>query len=551
MSRRRFLGWAAAGGAVAATGGLAAVTIANSGSSPSHLAATRRSGTGSTSTTTTHPALAQLSEVQGVMLPTSSAIIAENALRGDAWWVTTPQAAGDIEGYIDKTSATAGDVVTLRVNTRATTFHVEAFRMGYYQGIGARRVWQSAEVPGLRQAAPALIAPTSTIECHWTPSLTLTVDHRWTPGVYLLKLVGVTGEQGFVPLCIRDDNSTSAILVQQGVTTWQAYNRWGGYSLYYGNKGGAQTFTQSSGGGSYADRARIVSFDRPYSHDWASGATDFVGNELPLVFHVEQLGLDVSYWTDVDLHQRASLLANHHALLSLGHDEYWSTAMRNGAETAVTRGLNIAFLGANACYRQIRMEPSPLGADRHVICYKSATEDPLNGNDDALVTVNWNQPPVSNPESSLTGATYQDVDGDADIVVHDPTSWALAGSGLVAGQHLPSAMRGEFDRYVPGGVAPTNVDIITHSVIPNRHGNFSDMTWFTEAGGGGVLDASNASWVGQLANAPLIPSNVLQAPVAGVTPYLLRIMLNVYSVLGQGPAGATHPSTGNWRTVYP
>jgi hypothetical protein len=537
---------------VAATATAAvAVAVAENGPSPSHPPAIRRSGTGSTSTTTTHPVVAQQSVVEGVTLPTSAAIIAENAKRGDAWWVTTPQAAGDIEGYADKVSATLGEVVTLLVNTKATTFHVEVFRMGYYQGIGARRVWQSAEVPGIRQAAPTLIAPTGTIECQWTPSLTLTMDHRWTPGVYLLKLVGVTGEQGFIPLCLRDDNSTSAILVQQGVTSWQAYNRWGGYSLYYGNKGGTQTFTQSSGGGSYADRARIVSFDRPYSHDWASGASDFVGNELPLVFHVEQLGVDVSYWTDVDLHQRAPLLANHRAVLSLGHDEYWSAAMRDGAETAVKRGLNMAFLGANACYRQIRMEPSPLGADRHVICYKSAAEDPLNGVDNALVTVNWDQPPVSNPSSSLTGGKYQDVDGDADIVVQDPNSWTLAGSGLAAGQHLAAAMKGEFDRYVPGGVAPTNVDIITHSVVPNRHGNFSDMTWFTAPGGGGVLDTGNASWVGQLANAPLIPSNVLQAPVAGVTPYLLRIMLNVYSVLGQAPAGVTHPSTGNWRAVYP
>jgi hypothetical protein len=551
MSRRRFLGWAAAGGVVAAGGGAAAVVIAEYGPSKAHRAATRRPGTGSTSTTTTHPVLTHLSEAQGVMLPTSSAIIAENARRGDAWWVTTPQAAGDIEGYADMISTQLGDVVTLRVSTKATTFHVEVFRMGYYQGIGARRVWTSAEVPGVRQGAPTLIAPTSTVECHWTPSLALTVDHSWTPGAYLLKLVGVTGEQGFIPLCIRDDNSTSAILVQQGVTSWQAYNRWGGYSLYYGNKEGSQTFTQSSGGGSYANRARIVSFDRPYSHDWASGAADFVGNELPLVFHVEQLGLDVSYWTDVDLHQRSRLLANHRALLSLGHDEYWSTAMRDGAQTAVKQGLNIAFLGANACYRQIRLEPSPLGADRHVICYKSAAEDPLNEINNALVTVNWDQPPVSNPESSLTGGMYQDVDGNADIVVHDPTSWALAGSGLVAGQHLPSAMKGEFDRYIPGGTAPTNVDIITHSVIPNRHGNFSDMTWFTEPSGGGVLATANASWVGQLANAPLVPSNVLQAPVAGVTPYLLRIMLNVYSVLGQAPASVTHPSTGNWRAVYP
>ena len=548
VTRRRFLGWGAVGTAAAA----AAVYFGEEGGSrrtPSRNA--RAIPPRSTTTTTTQPIRARPGLVQGVTLPISQAIIAENAVRGDAWWVTTPQRAGDIEGYADKASAQVGDTFTLRVSTKAAAFHVEAFRMGYYQGIGARRVWQSAEVPGARQAPPTLIAPTNTVECQWTPSLLVTIDPTWPPGAYLLKLVGVTGEQSFVPFCVRDDASGSAILIQQGVTSWQAYNRWGGYSLYYGNKGGALSFTQGSGGGSYADRARIVSFDRPYSHDWASGASDFVGNELPLVFHAEQLGLDVSYWTDVDLHERADQLANHRALLSLGHDEYWSAPMRTGAEQAVTQGLNIAFLGANACYRQIRLEPSPLGADRHVVCYKSAAEDPLNGRMNALVTVNWDQPPVSLPESSLTGAMYQDVDGDADIVVHDPGSWALAGTGLVAGQHLPRAMRGEFDRYVPGRGAPANVDIITHSVVPNRHGNFSDMTWFTKEAGGGVLDTGNASWVGQLANAPLIPPNVLQAPEPGVTDHLLRIMVNVYSVLGMGPASITHPSTGNWRSVYP
>ena len=551
MSRRRFLGWAA-GGALAAAAAVAIVEDAESG--PPHTEASLRRPGGATSTTTTtmtRPVVADQSVVQGVSLPTSPGIIAENARQGDAWWVTTPQAAGDIEGFADKVSAQVGDIVTLRVNTRAATFHVEAYRMGYYQGIGARRMWKSAEVPGARQAPPTLIAPTNTVECQWAPSIQVAVDPTWPPGAYLLKLVGVTGEQAFVPLCVRDDSSGSAFLVQHGVTTWQAYNRWGGYSLYYGNRGGALTFTQNSTGGTYENRARIVSFDRPYSHDWASGATDFVGNEFPLIFQAEQLGLDVSYWTDVDLHERPALLANHRALLSLGHDEYWSAAMRTGAETALHQGLNIAFLGANACYRQIRMEPSPFGPDRHVVCYKSAAEDPMTGKDNAQVTVSWDQPPVSNPESSLTGGMYQDVDGDADIVVHDPTSWALAGTGLTAGQHHPHAMRGEFDRYVPGGVTPANVDIITHSVIPNRHGNYSDMTWFTAAGGGGVLDAGNASWVGQLADAPLIPPNVLQGPVPGVTDHLLRIMMNVYSVLGTAPASITHPSTGNWRSAYP
>ena len=546
MSRRKFLGWTAAGGAVAAA---VAVTIGIEGGA-SHKSAARPSRTtGSTTTSTAVPGEAKMATVQGVVLPTSAAIIAENARTGTAWWVTTNQAAGDIEGYADQVSAQVGETVTLRVNTRASTFHVEAFRMGYYQGIGARRVWTSAEVPGSRQAAPTLIAPTNTVECQWTPSIQIVIDHSWPPGVYLLKLVGATGEQGFVPLCIRDDASKAAVLIMQGVTSWQAYNRWGGYSLYYGNKGGALSYIQSPGGGTYADRARIVSYDRPYSHDWASGASDFVGNELPVVMQAEQLGLDVSYWTDIDLHERPELLASHHALVTLGHDEYWSLEMRNGAQTAVQQGLNIAFLGANACYRQIRLEPSPVGPDRHVVCYKSAAEDPMTGKNNAVVTVNWDQSPVNNPESLLTGSTYQDIAGNADVVISDPNSWALAGTGLTAGQRLPKAMQGEFDRYEPGPSSPANADIIAHSLVTNRRGNYSDITWYTAQGGGGVFDTGNASWVGELSNAPLIPSNVLPAAVPGVTEYLLRIMLNVYSVLGTGPASVTHPSTGNWRTI--
>ena len=546
MSRRKFLGWTAAGGAVAAA---VAVSIGIEGGA-SHKSAARPSRTtGSTTTSTTVPDKVKMATVQGVLLPTSAAIIAENARTGTAWWVTTNQNAGDIEGYADQVSAQVGETVTLRVNTKASTFHVEAFRMGYYQGIGARRVWTSAEVPGSRQAAPTLIAPTNTVECQWTPSIQIVIDHSWPPGVYLLKLVGATGEQGFVPLCIRDDASKAAVLIMQGVTSWQAYNRWGGYSLYYGNKGGALSYIQSPGGGTYADRARIVSYDRPYSHDWASGASDFVGNELPVVMQAEQLGLDVSYWTDIDLHERPELLASHHALVTLGHDEYWSLEMRNGAQTAVQQGLNIAFLGANACYRQIRLEPSPVGPDRHVVCYKSAAEDPMTGKNNAVVTVNWDQSPVNNPESLLTGSTYQDIAGNADVVISDPNSWALAGTGLTAGQRLPKAMQGEFDRYEPGPSSPANADIIAHSLVTNRRGNYSDITWYTAQGGGGVFDTGNASWVGELSNAPLIPSNVLPAAVPGVTEYLLRIMLNVYSVLGTGPASVTHPSTGNWRTI--
>ena len=76
------------------------------------------------------------------------------------------------------------------------------------------------------------------------------------------------------------------------VTTYQAYNFWGGYSLY-GNEEGLRS-----------RRARVVSFNRPYIQTYGAGGADFLGNEFPVVYDMEQLGLDLTYWTDVDLHFR-------------------------------------------------------------------------------------------------------------------------------------------------------------------------------------------------------------------------------------------------------
>ncbi len=167
------------------------------------------------------------------------------------------------------------------------------------------------------------------------------------------------------------------------------------------------------------------------------------------------------------------------------------------------------------------------------------------------MTVNWSDSPVSEPESELIGSTYQDVGANADMVIADPTAWALAGTGLRSGQQLPKVVEGEFDRYEPDGPGPTGVDVIAHSLVANRRGNYSDVTWYTATAGGGVFATGNASWVGQLSDAPLIPANVLPSAVPGVTETLLRIMVNVYSVIGMGPASITHPSSGTWRAAYP
>jgi hypothetical protein len=414
--------------------------------------------------------------------------------------------------------------------------------MGYYQGLGGRLIYESDMVAAGPQAAPTVSLGIGTVSCPWSPTLSFTVDDAWPPGCYLLKLVGDGGQEQFVPLTVRDDASTAAYVLQNSVTTWQAYNLYGGYSLYYGPNG--------RGGQDFAHRARAVSFDRPYPQNWASGAADFVGNEYPLLYNLESLGLDLTYWTDVDLHANPQLLGNHRCLFSLGHDEYWSSSMRNAAAFFSAGGGNLAFLGANACYRQIRLQPTSVGPDRLQVCYKDATEDPIAGVDPSLTTVNWNQSPVNDPESVLIGSTYQSLGAQANMVVVDSSSWFFDGCNLTDGHVLPAMIEGEYDRYVPSLPGPRNLDVLAHSPIPGQ-GNWSDLTYFTTSPtGGGVLASGSATFVNRLANSDAMPANILPRAAPGDTEILLRAMENLYGLFGQGPAGPVTPSGGNWSSVY-
>jgi hypothetical protein len=507
-------------------------------------------------TTTTFPAARATRVGDGPVVQTAAWVQAENARAGTTEWAATGTAIPHVlEAYSDKVSVQVGDTVTLFVSCQDPSFTVDAFRMGWYGGLGGRLVWRSGTVVGQVQPAPSLDAKTYMVECAWAPSTSFPISGAWPPGDYLLKLSASGGQVRYVPLTVRDDASRAAYVIQNSVTTWQAYNWWGGYCLYYGptQAGSIYAGPHGAAGQVFGNRSRVVSYDRPYPHDWAYGAADFMGNELPMVMLAERLGLDVTYWTDVDLHERPQLLAQHRALISLGHDEYWSAPMYDGAVVASKAGVNLVFLGANACFRHIRFERSPLGADRRVICYKVATEDPLYGVDNAGVTSDWGDPPSSRPESLMIGNMYQSNGVDADMIVADASSWALAGTGLADGDHLVSMIGPEYDGYDPAVPSPANLSVIAHSPVTG-FGNipgYSDMTWFTRDGAGGVFATGTNWWVVKLGdNAGAFNVGLVAHPIPEVTSSLMRITENVLGAVGAGPAGLTHPSTPNWDQLY-
>jgi hypothetical protein len=363
------------------------------------------------------------------------------------------------------------------------------------------------------------------VEAPWSPSTRIHIGRSWPPGIYVLKLVGSNGAQSYVPLTLRDDSSRAALVIQNSVTTWQAYNDWGGYSLYHGP------------GGSFNSRSRVVSFDRPYVARRGSG--DLFWIESPVVYLAERLGLDVTYWTDVDLHRRPGLLMRHRALISLGHDEYWSSAMRRGALFARSHGVNLAFLGANDVYRHIRLASSPLGKDRREVDYKVAAEDPLYGIDDEEVTSQWREGPVPRPESLLLGGLYQCNPVDADMVVSVASSWVFDGTGLEHGDRIPGAILLEYDRVDGHLPTPDSVQILARSPLTcrGRH-DVSDLTYYTTRSGGGVIDIASQGWIALLTCEP--PQESTRCSRRAI-----RITANILRVFAAGPAGIDHPSRPN------
>lgn len=448
------------------------------------------------------------------------------------WQLTTPGPEHAVEGYADRVSVRPGEDVRLFVSTVAPRFAVTAYRMGAYQGSDARQVWRSGDQPGVRQPAFTVQPPTNTVVAPWQPSLTVSTKD-WQPGDYLFRLDAhdagnnVVAQQ-YVPLTVRTPNNRDRVVVINAVTTWQAYNRWGGYSLY------------DAPDGKKAHRSRAVSFDRPYQAQTMAGAGDFLYFELPLLRFAEQHGYQLGYATDLDLHADPHLLDGARAMVTLGHDEYWSSAMRDNATAARDHGTNLIFLGGNEIYRHIRMEPTPNGPNRLEVDYKSFREDPYSTTNPAEATPEWRSPPIPRPESVLLGNFYHCNPARADLVVADDSNWLLA--GLVKnGQRLTGLVGNEYETVDLSVPTPRPIQVLFHSPVTCQgRPDFADVTYYTAPSGAGVFSAGTQWWICALDSTCGPEAN---DPTAHAT--INAITTRLFDTFAKGPAGRDHPARDN------
>jgi hypothetical protein len=324
----------------------------------------------------------------------------ENCLPGNVNWKTVdgaPPSLGGIEGFATATSVEAGQSVDLKVNTQSgAPYQVEVYRSGWYAGTQGRLVSTLPARLGVQQ--PACDVPpgnTGLKDCaNWSTTDTLTTTADWTSGVYLLRLRRTDTESAsHVLLTVRQDRACSDLTYVTPVTTYQAYNNWGGKSAYTFNSSGAVTDAGTT-------RAVKLSFNRPYTQDppernWYTEA------DLPNVSWLERQGYNLNYVTSVDLHAGIPFMTYRKALISASHDEYWSAEMRQAATAARDSGMGLFFLGSNASYWKLGFEND----NRHLAIYKS-TEGP-SGADSTPTTSTWRDPAKANqPENALVGQQY-------------------------------------------------------------------------------------------------------------------------------------------------
>jgi len=348
-------------------------------------------------------------------------------------------------------SITPGATVSFKINSSATSYYFDILRLGYYQGNGARKVAAklrpSAPLP---QAQPACLtdATTGLIDCgNWAVSGSWAVPTTAVSGVYIAHLVrddGTVGESQIF-FVVRNDAGSSAILYQTSDTTWEAYDTYGGNSLYTCSVACPPGNPQGYKG------AFKVSYNRPFTPTADNGRASVYYAEYPLIRFLEANGYDVSYTTGGDVDLRGSLLLNHKVFLSSGHDEYWSGNQRANVEAARAAGVNLAFVSGNEVFWKTRWEPSIDGtntAERTLVSYKETHFNaPTDPQDPPTWTGSWRDPRFSppadggRPENALSGQFFIVNVGTTDVQVPAQYSslrlWRnTAVARLAAGQTL-------------------------------------------------------------------------------------------------------------------
>ncbi|HEY2481604.1 MAG TPA: N,N-dimethylformamidase beta subunit family domain-containing protein [Caulobacteraceae bacterium] len=344
----------------------------------------------------------------------------------------------------------------------------------------------------------------------WPPALGPIETRAWPPGCYSCDLVEQTTATRDVRACqwiVKNPRRSGAVLLRLGTNTYQAYNDWGGHSLYPN--------------GDDERRGLMVSFDRPtppafFEYDgwlvqWLEGLSVSLGG--------------VDYASNFDIHANPAFMDPYPLVITGAHDEYWSGEEFEAFQRRIfSQGRNTGFFGANTAYCQIRYADlnasrgaAPLG--RQIVCYKTS-DDPIARRagklDPALLVTSNFRTNARRPETMLMGGAYQNwFDAGNDqrpaLVVARTDLPFFEGTGWKVGDVAANVVGYEWDNRDPDGdgkrlwdaarshippIDPAAIKVLFRgqAIDSEGHPGMAESTYFVSKAGAKVFNAASVRW---------------------------------------------------------
>jgi hypothetical protein len=453
-------------------------------------------------------------------------------------------AHGNVSGYVAQQAVRPGDTEKVYVSAPgAPSVRIRVFRIGWYGGTGGREVLASQSLPVATQPPCTHSFATGRTECHWRPTLSLEVPSGLASGVYIARLEAVTGESD--SLFVVEASRPQPLLAQLPTSTYEAYNSWGGDSLY---PGGADRV-----GVTGTTQGVEVSYDRPY--DSNTGAGQFFSRDVAMIRFLERYGYPLSYTTSESLDQDPGQAAGHRALIDFGHSEYWSSRQEQAFSRASASGQSLLFFASDTLAWRVRYRPatdasSESGHPAHlIVSYKEhAGLDPDRAEPSG---------PFPDRGARLTGSAYLGCITPRLSLPGPPTyryyswspepglkpSWLFAGAGITGDTSIPGIVGYELDRttsqtpagtqVVGGGSAPC-MSAAPGEPVPGPGDHVAQSTLYAAPSGAIVFDSGTLGWELGLDPVPSASPDAPRAPDPRVVSMTRNLLAHVLSAPASG-----------------
>jgi hypothetical protein len=389
--------------------------------------------------------------------------------RRESFWYNTSQSPGPqrVWGYVNVHSVDPGESFQLMFSTGSTrgltaTGHVEIFRVGDYGDTDRVLVFTGGT---LELEFHRINNTAASVGPNWPVALVVDAGEDWRSGYYSIDFVHADGQRELdVAFVVVTAKTRTDVVIKLATATYQAYNRWGGHSLYPFESESSQaglgmaTFE----GDLIANMGHMVSFDRPTKSEFFEWESDFVRWIEKLA---KKKGFTVGYTTGFDFATRPSTV-DCGLLISVGHDEYWTKEEFDRHHDRIFRdGGNTLFLGANTAYWQVRyvdINAPDHRRGRQLVCYKSL-RDPIteSASGDPLLHVTARfRDAARRPETMLVGVGYQSnlvyrrQSTNSPYYVADGDLPFFRGTGLVTGDRVADVIGHEWDNRDPESERP-------------------------------------------------------------------------------------------------